>query len=208
MTQTPACGNAVSFSLNNIPSFSFASILGTKLVLFGSDLTQAKTVNAIITAKETKSGKTIDLFFKITAIDCTPAGLTATPATLTLTQLQVPATVTLSQTPAPTKCGSYTNTILPANAFIALNGSKITCGPTLATVIGDYPITVTSTMNDEPQLSSTSTITVSVGECSVTSLTAATAIPEQTYLIGGKEIEIEISSFVTQTPACEDEVSY
>ena len=128
--------------------------------------------------------------------------------TLTVTQLQAPAIITLSQIPAPTKCGSYTNTILPANAFIALNGSKITCSPTLATVIGDYPITVTSTMNDEPQLSSTSTITVSVGECSVTSLTAATAIPEQTYLIGAKEIEIEISSFVTQTPACEDEVSY
>ena len=96
MTQTPACGNAVSFSLNNITSFSFASILGTKLVLFGSDLTHAKTVNAIITATEAKSGKKMDLPFKITALDCTPAGLTTTPATLTVTQLQVPATVTLS----------------------------------------------------------------------------------------------------------------
>ena len=63
MTQTPACGDAVSFSLNNITSFSFASILGTKLVLFGSDLTQANNVDAIITAEETNSGKTIYLFF-------------------------------------------------------------------------------------------------------------------------------------------------
>ena len=111
VTQTPACGDAVSFSLNNIPSFSFASIEGTKLFLLGSDLTQAKTVDAIITATEAKSGKTIDLFFKITALDCTPAGLTTIPTTLTVTQLQAPATITLSQTPGPNHCGSYTNTI-------------------------------------------------------------------------------------------------
>ena len=52
--------------------------------MFGSDLMQAGTVNVIITATEAESGKTVDITFKITALDCSPVGLTLTPSNVTL----------------------------------------------------------------------------------------------------------------------------
>ena len=104
--------------------------MGTKLVLFGSDLTQAKTVDAIITATEAKSGKTIDLFFKITALNCTPAGPAATPSTVTLLE-DTTSSVVMSQT-NPTQCGSYTYALTTPPSFVTINGSTITVSPTVA----------------------------------------------------------------------------
>ena len=110
VTQTDACGDTLAYSLNDIASF--VQIEGTNIALFGSDLTQAGTINVIVTIKASSpSIAVLTLPFTITALNCKPAGLTATPATLTVTQLQAPATITLSQTQAPDQCGSYTNTI-------------------------------------------------------------------------------------------------
>ena len=120
------------------------------------------------------SGKTIEMPFTVIARDCTPGGLAATSSTLAVTQLQAtPAAVSLSQTARPIQCGSYSYTIEPANAFVVLNGSTITLSPTLGTVVQTYPIVVTSTMIDAPQLSATTTIMITVDKCRVTSFAAA-----------------------------------
>jgi hypothetical protein len=56
LTQTPACGDVVSYNLNTIPSF--VQIEGANVALFGSDLNQAGTINAILTARASVSGAT------------------------------------------------------------------------------------------------------------------------------------------------------
>ena len=56
LTQTPACGDAIAYMLNTIPSF--VKIEGANVALFGSDLTQAGTINTIVTARASVSGAT------------------------------------------------------------------------------------------------------------------------------------------------------
>ena len=56
LTQTPACGDAITYMLNTISSF--VQIEGANVELFGSDLTQAGTINAIVTARASISGAT------------------------------------------------------------------------------------------------------------------------------------------------------
>ena len=109
LIQTESCHFAVGYTLNNPPSY--VSIEKNKIALFGSDLTKAGTFNAVLTATESKSGTKVDLQFQITALDCSPVGLSATPSTPKVTQLQAPQTIMLSQTQAPSQCGLYTNTI-------------------------------------------------------------------------------------------------
>ena len=62
LTQTPACSDLIVYSLGvtfcEIPSF--VTIEGTNVVLFGADLTQAGTINAILKATASVSGA----FFK------------------------------------------------------------------------------------------------------------------------------------------------
>ena len=82
------------YTLNEIPSF--IQIEGGKVALNGDDLTQAGTINAVLTATASVSGISIQLPFSVVALDCTPLGLVATPSTLTLTQLQAPASISLS----------------------------------------------------------------------------------------------------------------
>jgi len=123
------------------------------------------------------SGNTIQLPFSVIARDCTPVGFAATLSTLAVTQLQAPVAISLSQTPGPSQCGSYSFSIAPANAFVVLNEATITLSPVLGTIVQAYPITLTSKMIDAPQLSATMTITVTVNKCWVVGLTAASAIP-------------------------------
>ena len=88
LIQTESCNFAVGYTLNNPPSY--VSIEKNKIALFGSDLTKAGTFDAVLTATEAKSGTKVDLQFQITALDCTPVDLSATPSTLIVTQLQAP----------------------------------------------------------------------------------------------------------------------
>jgi hypothetical protein len=53
----PACEDLVLYTLNVIPSF--VQIEGGAVALFGEDLTQAGTINAILTATASVSGESI-----------------------------------------------------------------------------------------------------------------------------------------------------
>jgi hypothetical protein len=75
-----------------------------------------------------------------------------------------------------------------------LNSATITLSPLLETIVQAYPITLTSTMIEAPQLSATMTITVTVNKCWVVSFTAASAIPNQDYVLGKPKILIQIPS--------------
>ena len=75
----------VAHTLNTVPSF--IQIEGTNVALFGSILTQAGTIDVVLTATASVSGTTIQFPFQVIGRDCTPMGLKATPATLTVTQL-------------------------------------------------------------------------------------------------------------------------
>ena len=75
---------------------TFIQIEGTNIALFGSDLTQAGTINAVLTAKASVSGTIIQLPFTVIARDCTPKGFATSSSTLAVTQLQAPAAITLS----------------------------------------------------------------------------------------------------------------
>jgi hypothetical protein len=70
LTQTPACNDSILYTLNTIPSF--VKIEGTNVALSGSDLTQAGTISAIVTAIASVSGVKNSFDFKIVAYDCTP----------------------------------------------------------------------------------------------------------------------------------------
>ena len=71
------------YTLNEIPSF--IQIEGGKVALNGDDLTQAGTINAVLTATASVSGISIQLPFSVVELNCTPLELVATPSTLTLT---------------------------------------------------------------------------------------------------------------------------
>ena len=64
--------------------------------LFAVKVIDPKTGNektmeiSALTATEAKSGTKVDLQFQITALDCSPVGLSATPSTPKVTQLQAP----------------------------------------------------------------------------------------------------------------------
>ena len=62
---------------------------------------------------------------------------------------------------------------MPTNDFAVLSGATITLNATLGTVVQTYPIVVTSTMINAPQLSATTTIMITVDKCRVTSFAAA-----------------------------------
>ena len=61
LTQTPACSDLIVYSLNGVPSF--VKIEGTNVALFGADLTQAGTINAILKATASVSGAFFEFQF-------------------------------------------------------------------------------------------------------------------------------------------------
>ncbi len=102
LTQTPACSDFVSYTLNAVPSF--IQVEGTNIALFGSVLSEAGTINVVVTAKASVSEITIQLPFQVISRDCTPVGFLTSIMSLTLSQLSE-ANAYLSQNPAPSQCG-------------------------------------------------------------------------------------------------------
>jgi len=96
-------------------------------------LSEAGTLNVVLSATASVSGTAIELPFSVIARDCTPVGLSATPSTLAVTQLQAPAAISLFQSTGPIQCGSYSFSITPANDFVVLRGDTLELNPTLET---------------------------------------------------------------------------
>ncbi len=121
--------------------------------MFGNDLTQAGTFNAVLTASASVSGSSISFPFEIVAFDCMPVGFESSINSLTLSQLSI-ANAILSQVTGPPECGQYIHALTENSpGFATLVDDKITFSPQLADPLQDYTITATSTMVDSPYLS-------------------------------------------------------
>jgi hypothetical protein len=81
------------YTLNTVPSF--VQIEENKITLFGTTLSEAGTINVVLTAQAVLSGIKIDLPFSVIALNCTPVDFTATPSIIEvkITKIQAPANV-------------------------------------------------------------------------------------------------------------------
>ena len=71
--------------------------------------------------------------FQFSITGCKTDSLVATPAAVTIKQMETPQTIVLANPTFPAACGSFTYAISPVNNFVVLSGSTITISPILST---------------------------------------------------------------------------
>ena len=157
-TQTPACGNTVTFTLSpTLPFLSLPSptLSGGNVLISGANNSNHNTYAEVLTA--TVDGQTTTANFIIIIIDpCSTAAFETTPAGLVNITINAPSVVTSTQTIviktdveaaySAIVCPFTVTTMTPSVAFISLSANTIYVNAALISLPGDlgtHTVTIT-----------------------------------------------------------------